>query len=73
MGGRNDNPAASTHTVSTVVFLKRRANKGMATERGVYSTISIIHNGYYLKKLTKLQTAPSSPWSIYSNAESSIT
>jgi hypothetical protein len=43
----------------------------MVTERGLYTNISIIHNGYYPRNTTRqLETARSSPCSTYPNAES---
>ena len=45
----------------------------MATECGLYSTIRIIHKYYPMSIMEQFETAPSSSWSIYSNAESSST
>jgi len=45
----------------------------MATECGLYSTISIIHKYYTKSVMQQFETAPSSSWSIYSNVESSNT
>jgi len=52
---------------------KRIGSKNMATECSLYSTISIIHKYYTVSVMQQFETAPSSSWSIYSNAESSNT
>jgi len=39
--------------VPEVYRLERRANKNMATESGLYNTISTIYNGYYSKQITR--------------------
>jgi len=44
----------------------------MANESSPHITISIIHYGHYPKQIVRQgETGQSSPWSIYSNAESS--
>jgi hypothetical protein len=71
-------PIQHYHQQALEIYKFERANKNMATEHGLYSTIRIIHNGYYLKKMRErerkrergqLETAQSSPWSISSNAQ----
>jgi hypothetical protein len=46
----------------------------MATERGLYSTISTTHNGYCNKQIARhFETVQSSPCPIHSHAEISNT
>ena len=42
----------------------------MATEHGLYITVSTIHNGNCFKRVTRqLEIAQCSPWPIYSHVE----
>jgi len=60
-------PSQRHHLEDPEVYrLERRANKNMATESGLYYSISSIYSGYYSRLITrKFRTALSAPCCLF--------